>query len=123
MPMESARTGKKYGFPVELTLSAAILLALTGCGHAPLVTSQCEVPPMYLQVYGGLIDPTWEPEGEMRSQIDGLSADDQVCWYGHTDGTVEARVNPTAGTWDFHLFRKINDKWTLVDSGQAITIN
>jgi len=39
-----------------------------------------------------LIDPTWEPEGEMRSQIEGLSEGDQVCWYGNTDGSVEARV-------------------------------
>jgi hypothetical protein len=78
---------------------------------------------MYLQVFQGLIDPTWEPEGEMRSQIKGLSDDAQVCWYGHTDGAVEARVNATVSGWNFHIFRKINDRWTLMDSGQVIAVD
>jgi hypothetical protein len=78
---------------------------------------------MYLQVHAGLIRPTWEPEAEMRSQIEGLSGKDQVCWYGYTDGSVEARVNPTPRTYDYHRFRKIGEKWTLVESGGIIIIN
>lgn len=106
----------------KLTFVAAIFLALTGCASDSLST-RCEVPSMYLQVYGGLIDPTWEPEGEMRAQIEGLSEDDLVCWYGNLDGSVTAKVNPTPRGGFVHLFRKINESWVLVDSIEEVIVH
>ena len=78
---------------------------------------------MYQQVDSGLINPTWEPEEEMRSQIAGLTEDDLVCWYGRHDGSVSAVVNPTPNRHDFYTFKKVDDSWVLMESGESLTIH
>ena len=102
--------------------SIAIALALSGCASQSL-KSECEVPSMYLRVESGLIDPTWEPEGEMRAQIEGLTDNDLVCWYGNLDGSVIAKVNPTARGSFLYLFRKVNENWVLVDAIEEVIVH
>lgn len=99
-----------------------MILALSGCASQSPKT-ECEVPSMYLRVQGGLIDPTWEPEGEMRAQIEGLTDNDLVCWYGNLDGSVAAKVNPTAGGGFVYLFRKVNESWVLIESLEEVIIH
>lgn len=78
---------------------------------------------MYQGFDVGLVEPTWEPKAQMLEQLPDSVRGAVICWYGYTDGRIEARVNPTELGHYSYIFTQQSETWVLVDSHQAIAVD
>jgi hypothetical protein len=75
-----------------------------------------------MQFDHGLVEPTWEPKARMLEQMPDNDKYQNVCWYGRTDGKVEARIAISEWQSKSHLFERQGDDWILVNSYEEITV-
>ena len=101
-------------------------ILLTGCSSTTVTTATedaCWVPPLYKRFGVGLVEPTWEPKAHMLEQLPASDRAATICWYGYTDGRVEARVNPSEKGYISHTFDRRGGGWELVDSHEEIVVH
>ena len=105
------------------SLVAILFVGCTSTGTNIDADTACWVPPLYKQFDVGLVRPTWEPKGRMLNQLPASDQNAKICWYGFSDGQVEARVNPSESGYMSHTFKRIGGKWALVDSHEEIVVH
>ena len=87
------------------------------------MVGECQIPTVYRQFFSGLVRPTWEPEARMREQLPESHRDSPICWYGHADGRVEARVHHSERVYTSHMFIRRGEDWLLTESLEEIVID